>query len=245
EDSKIFDIDEEPTPSGLFTRITHYDEDLEGVSFYTQMLNRWREILLAHPNLEQDLKDFPTRVKVAKAAQSQELLVFFRKNRLFIQKLAEGETEPELIAFEDALPLAECKPDQPRLPLSPKFWNNYAIAKTIKTETSGRGLSAQSVETKAFNNLLTLNRLALPDLGPLKNFLATLLDDVREWSTLPKFTLRTIANLKFNTPKQIEQTRDKLQNLLLQLGSDYLQKEIERQKEVREEIVIAVENQKQ
>ncbi|NLB70463.1 MAG: helicase, partial [Chloroflexi bacterium] len=30
EYSKIFDIDEEPTPAGLFTRITHYDEDLEG-----------------------------------------------------------------------------------------------------------------------------------------------------------------------------------------------------------------------
>lgn len=245
EDSKIFDIGEEPTPSGLYTRITHYDEELEGVSFYTQMLNRWHEMQQAHPTLERDLKDFPNRVKVAKAASTQEMLVFFRKNRLFIQKLPEGESEPELIAFEDALPLIECDPDQPRLPLSPGFWSNYAIAKTITSDSTARGLSAQSVETRALNNLVTLNRRETPELEPLKGFLATLLEDMREWSTLPKYTLRTIANLLFNTPKQIEQTRDKLQDIQLQLGSDYLQKEIERQKQVQQEIVIAVENQKQ
>lgn len=245
EDSKIFDIDEEPSPSALFTRITHYDEDLEGVSFYTQMLNRWKEIQLNYPNLIEELKEFPTRVKVAKAAETQEMLIFFRKNRLFIQKLAEGETEPELIAFEDALPLVECTPDQPRLPLSSDFWTNYAIAKSIKSEANGRGLSAQSVETKALNNLITLNRLDIPALNDLRGFLTTLLDDVREWSTLPKFTLRTIANLKFNDTNQIAQTRDKLQNLQLHLGSDYLQKEIERQKQIQQEIVIAVENQNQ
>lgn len=245
EDSKIFNIDEEPTPSALFTRITQYDEDLEGVSFYTQMLNRWREMLLAYPNLSEDLKEFPNRVKVAKTAQTQELLVFFHKNRLFIQKLSQGETEPELITFDDALPLIECSPEQPRLPLSADFWPNYDIAKTIKSDPNGRGLSAQSVETKALNNLITLNRLDLPELRDLKEFLATLLTDMRDWATLPKFTLRTIANLKYNTPNQIAQTRDKLQSLHFQLGSDYLQKEIERQKQVNQEIIIAVENQKQ
>ena len=245
EDSKIFDIDEEPTPSALFTRISHYDEDPEGVSFYTLMLNRWHEILQSHPDLAEDLKGFPTRVKVAKAAETQELLVFFYKNRLFIQKLPQGETEPELIAFEDALPLIECAPDQARLPLSADFWSNYAIAKTIKSDPNGRGLSAQSVETKALNNLITLNRLDIPELRDLKQFLATLLADMREWATLPKFTLRTIANLKFNSQNQIAQTRDKLQSLHLQLGSDYLQKEIERQQQIHQEIVIAVENQKQ
>jgi len=245
EDSKFFNIDEEPTPSALFTRITQYQEDLEGVSFYTQMLNRWREMQQAYPTLEDDLKDFPNRVKVAKAAGSQEMLVFFRKNRLFIQKLPEGETEPELISFEDALPLVECDPDQPRLPLSSGFWNNYAVAKSIKSDPNGRGLPAQSVETKALYNLVTLNRLDLPELRDLKEFLATLLADVREWATLPKFTLRTIANLEFNTASQKTKTRDKLQNLQLQLGADYLQKEIERQKQVSQEIIIAVENQKQ
>ncbi len=68
--------------------------------------------------------------------------------------------EPDLTAFEDALPLIECAPDQPRLPLSPNSIT-YAIAKTIKTEPGGRGLSAQSVETKALNNSVTLNCLDL------------------------------------------------------------------------------------
>ncbi len=65
-----------------------------------------------------------------------------------------------------------------------------------------------------------------------------------EWATLPKFTLRTIANLEFSTSLKAK-TCDKLQSPQLQLGSDYLQKEIERQKQIHQEIVIAVENQKQ
>jgi len=39
EDVKIFNIDEEPTASALYTRIQQFPEEQEGASFYTQMLN--------------------------------------------------------------------------------------------------------------------------------------------------------------------------------------------------------------
>lgn len=245
EDSKIFDIDEEPTAAGLFTRITTFKEDEQGASFYTQMLNRWREILLVHPDLEEELNDFPNRIKVAKASEKDEMLVFFRKNRLFIQKLAAGEDEPSLIAFEEVLPLIECDYDLPRLELSESFWKNYQITREIKIDRSNRGLSPTSVEVKALNNIEFLIRSKLPQLEPYRDFLITLRTDMADWGTLPKFTLRRIANLKIGTQKQTAETIDTIQDLQLHLGTDYLQKEIERQNQVHQEIIIAVENQKQ
>ena len=243
EDAKIFDADEEPTPSALYTRIQKTPDEQEGVSFYTQMLIRWREILQAHPDLEDQLKNFPPRVKVAKAAPENELLVFFRKNRLFIQRLAACATEPTLITFEEALPLIECDQNQTRLPLSEGFWENYAIAKTIISAGSSRPLSLQSVETKALNNLTTIIRADIPEFASRRSFLNTLLLDMREWATLPKYTLRTIANLKINNKKEIEKSRLAIETLYLSLGEDYLEKEIERYNRVHQEVIIAVENQ--
>ena len=39
EDAKIFDVDEEPTASGLFERLTQSPDELEEESFYTKMLS--------------------------------------------------------------------------------------------------------------------------------------------------------------------------------------------------------------
>lgn len=243
EDAKIFAADEEPTPSALYMRIQKTPEEQEGASFYTQMVIRWKKILQDHPELEDQLKDFPPRVKVAKSSSSNELLVFFRKNRLFIQKLVLEQTEPELISFEEALPLVECEYDSKRLPLSETFWQNYQIAKITKSDSSNRALSEQSVETKAITNLTSILRADIPEFESIKPFLNTLLLDMREWATLPKYTLRTIANLQINSPSQKQKSLDAIQELFLALGPDYLRKEIERFNQVHQEVIIAVENQ--
>lgn len=68
--------------------------------------------------------------------------------------------------------------------------------------------------------------------------------DMQEWATLPKYTLRTIAALKYGSQKDKDASLSAIQELYLRLGSDYLEKEIERFKQVQREIIIAVENQK-
>ncbi|MEN6579720.1 MAG: helicase-related protein [Anaerolineaceae bacterium] len=244
EDVKIFNIDEEPTASALYTRIQQFPEEQEGASFYTQMLKRWNNIIQEHPELREDLKDFPPKVKVSKAADANELLVFFRKNRLFIQRLISGEKEAQLISFEEALPLVECPFDQKRLAFSTEFWKNYEIAKEIKIEQNNRGLTQQSVEVKALNNLKSLLRKELPEFSQHRDFLNILLTDMQEWATLPKYTLRTIAGLKYGSKKDMDASVSAIQELYLKLGPDYLEKEIERFKQVQREIIIAVENQK-
>lgn len=244
EDVKIFNIDEEPTASALYTRIQQAAEDQEGASFYTQMLKRWKQLLADHPEIQEDLKNFPPKVKVSKAAAADEMLVFFHKNRLFIQRLISGEKEAQLLSFEEAVPLIECPFDQERLALSAEFWKNYRIAKEIKIDQSNRGLTQQSVEVKALNNLKSLLRRDLPEFSTYREFLGTLLTDMLEWATLPKYTLRTIAGLKYGTKKDIDISIDAIQNLELRLGKDYLEKEIDRYNQVQQEIIIAVENQK-
>lgn len=244
EDVKIFNIDEEPTASALYTRIQQAADEQEGASFYTQMLKRWINIIQEHPEFRDALQDFPPKVKVSKAGQESDLLVFFRKNRLFIQKLIPGEKETQLLSFEEALPLIECPFGQERLAFSAEFWKNYQIAKEIKVDQSNRGLSQQSVEVKALNNLKSLLRRDLPEFSHYRGFLNTLLTDMQEWATLPKYTLRTIAALKYGSKKEKDASISAIQELYLRLGPDYLDKEIERFKQVQREIIIAVENQK-
>ena len=111
EDAKIFDIDETPTPAALFNRITQNPDEIETKSFYTTVLNLYLQIREEHPGLNAQLEDFPPRVKVAKPGEQDELLVFFKKSQLYIQKLtyhAEEDGEPKTISFEDALPKIIC-----------------------------------------------------------------------------------------------------------------------------------------
>lgn len=59
EDSKIFDIDEEPSPSGLYTRIQQNPDYLETESFYTKVLKEFEMIRAEDPELIERLKGFP------------------------------------------------------------------------------------------------------------------------------------------------------------------------------------------
>jgi superfamily II DNA/RNA helicase len=115
EDAKIFDVDETPSAAALFNRIRQNPEDIEQESFYTKVVNLYHEIEINYPQLAQDLADFPPRVKVAKAGQKNELLVVFKKSRLYIQGIqydAEGGSEPTALTFEEALPRIACSEDQ-------------------------------------------------------------------------------------------------------------------------------------
>lgn len=51
EDAKIFDIDEEPTPAGLYERIRQNPDKMEEESFYTKMLKRFLEVKKENPQL--------------------------------------------------------------------------------------------------------------------------------------------------------------------------------------------------
>ncbi|MBI4652089.1 helicase [Candidatus Desantisbacteria bacterium] len=74
EDAKIFNIDEEPTPSGLYNRIQQNPDEREGESFYTKALKAFLKIKKDYPDdkiaCTQDEKALPLSDKFWGAYES-------------------------------------------------------------------------------------------------------------------------------------------------------------------------------
>ena len=255
EDAKIFDIDEEPTPSKLYKKIQQNPEKLEEQSFYTKALQEFMRIKEKHPVLIQSLDKFPPRVKVAKKHDEDELLVFIKKGRIYIHLAKYNQdAKPEQIPFEEVFDRIVCTPDENGLDLSHRFWDVYEEIKKFK-EPRLQHLSEKSLEQQAINNLKTfLNNLQDDRIFGHKDFLKTLLEDVLDYGTLPDYTLRRIANLPVPLARQtglessnenkVEKEIEEIKSLKEELGEDYLEKEKLRQKDLYKEIIVAIENRK-
>lgn len=239
EDSKIFDIDEEPTPAGLFNRVQQNPDENEKESFYTKALREFLKIKKEHPELIENLKDYPPRIKVAKKYSENELLVFFKKGRLYVSaaKTDNEHIEPYQTTFEDVFDKIICLPDEKLFSWNTdQFWQAYRMVQSFKDYRLGP-ISEQSLEQKALNNLDFLIKTAEVKLMPHKDFLRTLREDILSYGTLVDYTLRRIASLKVDSVEEIKELRD-------ELGDDYLTRERNRQKEQEKEIIIAIENKK-
>lgn len=247
EDAKIFDIDEEPTPSGLFNRIQQNPDEQEEESFYTKALKEYLKIKKAHPELISALKKYPPRIKVAKRYSENELLVFMRKGRLYIHGVRyDSDNKPDVFqtAFEDVFDKIVCSEDEKALSLSDNFWESYENVKKFK-EFRAIPPSEQSLEQKALNNLTTLiNQIHTEHIMPHKDFLRILREDILDYGTLSDFTLRRIANMESTDEAKLKKAVAEVIALKKELGEDYLQKEKAKQKDLSKEIIIAIENQK-
>jgi len=246
EDAKIFDVDEGPSASALYAKFNQSPDDAEEESFYTKMLNRFRVVEKNHPDLIATLNDFPPRVKVAKQGATDELLVLFRKGRLYIQGIDynnENSDIPVQYSFEQALPKIECSREEQRKELSDRFWEKYEITRTIK-EGNQRSSNSKSLEKQARNIIKTILHGNYTDLLPMKPFLQVLLKDIEDYGTLPDFTLRRIVNLDPTKKAKKKEVLQELTAIEKELGADYLDKEIARLKKKKQEIIIAIENRK-
>lgn len=247
EDAKIFDIDEEPSPSKLYEKIQQNPEKLEEQSFYTKVMQEFIKIKEKYSDIIHTLDKFPPRVKVAKKYNENELLVFIKKGRLYIHHSKynqDDNTECLQIPFEDVFEKIVCLPEEKPLNLSPKFWDVYEKIKSFKKYRSTPP-TERSLEQQAINNLKTfINRVQDDRIFEHKYFLKTLLEDILDYGTLPDYTLRRIANLKSGDEKEIEQAIEEINKLKEELGENYLEKEKLRQKELTKEIIVAIENQK-
>jgi len=237
EDSKIFDIDEEPTPAGLFNRIQQNPDEQEEESFYTKALKHYLKIKKDNPGLIANLKNYPPRVKVAKSYTENQLLVFFKKGRLYVSgaKTDTEKIEAFQTTFEDVFEKIICEPDEKAQNWNTdQFWLAYDAIQTYKNFRLGP-VSEQSLEQKALNNLDFLIANKEESFMPHKNFLRMLKEDILSYGTLPDYTLRRIAGFNKDSAKDI-------QDLKNELGEDYLTKEKNRQKDQKKEIIIAIEN---
>ena len=246
EDAKIFDVDEEPTPAKLYNKIQQNPEKLEKENFYTTALKEYEKIRKNHPDLISTIDTFPPRVKVAKKSQENELLVFFKKGRLYIHRFEyakDEKSELSSITFEEAFEKIVCLPEEKPLDFSEKFWSAYQDIKKFRNYRVGP-ISEKSLEQQAITNLKTLIYHKHEDeIIAVKDFLKVLLEDITEYGTLPDYTLRRIANLDTSTEESFKKSLKEIYALKDEIGVNYLEKEKNKQRDLTKEIIVAIENQ--
>ena len=248
EDVKIFAPEEIPSPAELFKRINRNPEEEEEESLLTNIRKEFYTIKEKHPEVVSGLDDFPARIKTAKTAEQNQMLVFRRKGlQLFIHTVpgtADEKLDVQPLLFEESLPYIRCQPETPREPLSSRFWPAYEKIKTFREQTL-MPHSEQSLFTKAENNLRSALANHAAELEEFLPFIQTLLRDLKEYQTLPKFTMRRLTAIEMNgnvSKKGLMRFRSELETLKRSLGENYLERIEKRVKDFHSEIIIAVEN---
>jgi len=111
EDAKIFDVDEQPSPSALYQKINHNPDDDTEVNIITTIRNEYHKIEKNHPEIINKISNLPNRVKTAKAYQNYQLNLLRKKGlSLFSQTLEYDQDKPkrEEIVFDDFIKNIAC-----------------------------------------------------------------------------------------------------------------------------------------
>lgn len=236
EDSRIFDLDEEPTPAGLFEKLSRNPDDLEEESFLTQAKREWEDICKNYPAVAEKVHRLPGRVKTTQLKTPLGVYLFARKGMtLFALLSSEDETTDDGIvhlSIQEAITAIRCPFETKRCDdFSPDFWDNYeAIQQSLFDRRNSAPPGANSLITKARNVLVS----AISN-GIGGEFTKTLLDDLQNHGTLSERTLRKIIGDRNIAPEKA------IQQLKLEMGADYLS--IIKDKLPLSEIVIAIEHQ--
>ncbi len=239
EDTQIFSADEKPTASALYSRVSSAPEEAGGENSFTAVRCLLEQIEIEHPEVLRKIEQFAPRIKTAKSAEANSLVVFTKKGRdLFAQaRRVDDKDGPQELPMEDAIDLIRCDFEEPRIPFSEAFWDDYTHVRDYR-ERHQHATSKISIETKARNVVNTsIKEYSLADLH---SFLLTLREDILEYRTLPANTLRRIADIGTNK----ERAKKEFAVLRAELGDDYLKQLKARMALLKEEVIIAVENRK-
>ncbi|WP_141266315.1 helicase-related protein [Thermodesulfovibrio sp. Kuro-1] len=243
EDSKIFDPDEEPQASELYRRLTTYVED-EEESFFIKIKREYDSIREKFPELEAEIKDMPNRVKVAKAASDDELMVFIKKGKdLFVGYKNYSEKQPIASTFEEVYEKIKAESDTQSLPLSENFWIHYHQIFDKTAYFKKTPPKANELPTKAANLLSYMLSIESELLRPHKKFISDLLEDIKSYGTLSEYILSEIVEWERDLEKA-ETLVGKILMLKEDLGEDFLEKIHKKTGFLSEEVIIAIENQK-
>ncbi len=233
EDAKIFSPDEEPTPSGLFTRLNTNPENLEEESTYTRVFIEFNKYREKYPDIIKNLSRLPLRIKVARQHRNNELITVIRRSNLYFLWHPYGAgSEPLEVPFEKIWPMIRCQPHEEALPLSDLFWHYYERCLSFKPAMPDR-YAENSLPVKAKTKLLRL--LKEKEFTSYAEFMELLLDDINNYGTLPEYRLRQIASI---------QTPDDLGQLKNELGEAYLANFARQGNKESESIIISFENQR-
>ena len=247
EDAKIFSPDEEPQPAALYRKLSEYKEDVEE-SFLTKVKKDFEEIKRNHPEVLEEIKDMPTKVKLAKRGDKNELFVFIKRaNDLFIAYKDYETEQPDITSFEEIYEKVRVEDkDEKTLPLSENFWGNYYQIREKRFKKI-RKKSGVDTSTKAFNLLKTLQ--GNKNLKPYQEFISNLIEDISEFGTLSEYILSKIVEWKekylgkSGEIKDLDGLIEEIEGLKNEIGEDFLERAKKYFETVKDTIIIAIENQ--
>ncbi|MDO4782651.1 MAG: helicase-related protein [Capnocytophaga felis] len=244
EDSKIFDIDEEPTPSSLYSKVNANIEG-EELSFETEIRNTFEEIKEKYPSVIQKISELPNRIKTAKSHDKYQLNLLKKKGLGIFAQVFEDDEIVE-IPFENFVANIQCDFEEEKRKLSLLFWTNYEAIKYFKPKFRNK-ITAESLENRALSNLQTY--IGLPSdwvIDVNRKFAQKLVEDIKKYYSLPDRTLGRFARKKLSAKSKEEEIKafdDEITSVRRLLGDNYLEKLLERVGNNENEVIIAIENQ--
>ena len=245
EDSKIFNPDEEPTASGLFSKINSNPNKDEELSIVTIVRNEFDKIIKEHPEVIERIEELPTRTKTAKAFEISNTVVLRKKGMALFSIIAQINSEKIEISektFQELYNFVKCSFEEKRLPLSKQFWKTYEKVKTFKPQYKS-GSKTLSIEQKAINSLKSLLKQKREQIDQkLISFIDTLLLDIKRYKTLPTYTLRKLVLPEKTNKEPYDALIKNIVDLKRKMGIDYLEIILKRTSNIDDDIIIAVEN---
>ena len=236
EDSKIFAADEEPTPAGLYEKLSRNPDELEEESFLTQAKREWAEIQKDHPQVAAKVGKLPGRVKTTREQSPTATYLFVRKGMSLFALRRDGDPAEAILhlPIQEAMGEIKCCHDTERAAdFSPAFWDNYqALQNSLFDREHNAIPGTGSLIVRARNALLSAMSA---NIG--QGFAEVLLDDIQNYGTLSERTLRKLVNAAGNSEKM----QAVLAELEDEMGADYLAPI--KLKMPPNEILIAVEHQ--
>lgn len=244
EDAKIFDVEEEPSASGLFTKINTNPEVDDELSLNTIVRNDYNAITIHHPEVIEKIKELPNRTKTAKLFTENNTVVLRKKGMALFSLIHRYEEDkPKEETFADLIQNVRCEYTDERQTLTKEFWKSYEDIKSYKPKHKS-GSSELALENKAkiaLKSLLKENRKKIDQ--ELVSFIDTLIKDINKYKTLPKYTLRKlVVDDKKKNP--YDELISNIIELKRKLGTDYLDIILKRNGDINEDVIIAVWNVK-
>lgn len=238
EDSKILDVDEEPTAAGLFEKLGRNPDTLEEESFLTQAKREWADICEKYPAIIEKINKLPGRVKTTQQKDMDSTYLFARKGMtLFALRHRDADNLDNTIvhlSIQDAIHEIKCTSQAKRAAkFSDGFWPHYeALQQSLSGRRHANAPGTTSLITKARNTLI--DKIAA---GVGGGFAKVLLDDLQNYGTLSERTLRRIIEASGSNGK----FEKAINQLKMEMGADYLS--AIKDKLPPNEIVIAIEHQ--
>ena len=262
EDAKIFSVEEEPTPAGLYSKVVSFGED-EAMSFYTDAKLKYLKakafLERTHPGVLERIGRFPNNVKTAWEGSPHATFMFRRQGPGFfaLVKWKDGG-EVEELPLEDAILQIVCKWGTPRVEFSPEFWRYPKVQPSTvplsPASTSHPGIYSELKGYRPKGLLLgratigdsvlaiqTLNRYKGLMSNRLRKFAMDVADDIQNYGTLPVYTVRKIAragNIQDKT-EAVQELETVLEEIRALRGTGYLQGVRERLS--AESVIVTVE----